>query len=100
MYLIRHKPIRRSKRRAGKAAAVLRFILISCIFIGMVAVAASLIASRARATSAQAGLSDGFWRDVKEDQIENRESRTTFPTFYRTVRLETQAFQQMIARAP
>jgi Metallo-peptidase family M12B Reprolysin-like/FG-GAP-like repeat len=100
MRYIRHKQIRRSDRRAGRAAAARRFILISCIFIGIIAAAASFTARRARATTRQAGLSDAFWHDVKEDQIENRESRTTFPTFYRTARLETQAFQQMIARAP
>jgi len=100
MHHIRHKSIRTSNRRAARAAMRLRFILISFVFIGILATAAAFIANRAGATTTQGGISDAFWHDVKEDQIENRQSRTTFPAFYRTVRLQTPAFQQMIARAP
>jgi Metallo-peptidase family M12B Reprolysin-like/FG-GAP-like repeat len=96
---IRLEPGRTSHRRGARAAIHLRFILISLIFIGSVATAASFIDSRARATTAPAGISDAFWHDVKESRIKNRESRTTFPESFRTVRLETQAFKQVIAGA-
>ena len=89
----------RTSRRRRSVAIHLRFILIAVVFIGTVATAASFITSRARATAAQA-TSDDFWGDVKERRIKNRESRTTSPESYRTVRLKKQAFRQMIAGAP
>src|SRR5256885_15436482 len=68
--------------------------------MGSVATAASFIDSHATATTAPAGISDAFWHDVQESRIKNRESRIIFPESYRTVRLETQAFKQVIAGAP
>ena len=53
---IRFEPDRTSHRRGARAAIHLRFILISLIFIGTVATAASFIDSRVRATTALAGI--------------------------------------------
>ncbi|MEN3331087.1 MAG: hypothetical protein V7641_452 [Blastocatellia bacterium] len=96
----RLEPGRPLPHREARRAIRLRFILIAFIFIGVVVTAASFIDSRAHATTTQAGISDAFWHEVKEDQIENRENRKIFPVFYRTVGLETQAFTQAIAAAP